>query len=52
MILKRSLDIIISGDISSNYDLDNDDDINFKVDDCLVALKKSSTVIVGSSASD
>ena len=48
---KAVLNKIISEEIFSNYNVD-DDDINIKVDECLRALKKSATVTVGSSDSD
>ena len=47
---KAVLKKMISEEISSNYNID-DDDINIKVDECLKALKKSATVTVGSSDS-
>ena len=46
-VLKKS----ISEDISSNYNVD-DDDINVEVDECLGTLKKSVSVTVDSSYSD
>ena len=48
---KAVLKKIISGDISNNYNVD-DVDIDVEVDECLGALNRSASVIVGSSDSD
>ena len=50
---KAVLKKIISGDISSNYDVDDVDiDIEVEVDECFGALNRSASVIVVSSDSD
>ena len=48
-VLKKIISEYIS---SSNYNVDDDDDITFEEDECLGSLMKSATVIVGSRDSD